>query len=81
MKGKAMITYDNVRISSVRVDDSYYDNKKKKHIKYATPKITKKVLFEDDCYDLGELYMQIKNSHERDPYNKIEVSFESKLEY
>jgi hypothetical protein len=76
-----MITYDNVRISSVRVDDSYYDNKKKKHIKYATPKITKKVLFEDDCYDLGELYMQIKNSHERDPYNKIEVSFESKLEY
>ena len=76
-----MITYDNVRISSVRVDDSYYDYKKKKHIKYATPKITKKLLFDDNCYDLGELYMQIKNSHERDPYNKIEVSFESKLEY
>ena len=76
-----MITYDNVRISSVRVDDSYYDRKKEKTIKYATPKITKKVLFEDNCYDLGELYLQIKNSHERDPYNKIEVSFESKLEY
>jgi hypothetical protein len=76
-----MITYDNVRISSVRVDDSYYDRKKEKTIKYATPKITKKVLFEDNCFDLGELYMQIKNCIERDPYNKIEVSFESKLEY
>ena len=40
-----------------------------------------KLLFNDNCYDLGDLYMQIKNSHERDPYNKIEVSFESKLEY
>ena len=76
-----MITYDNVRISSVRVDDSYYDKKKKKHIKYATPKVTKKLLFNDNCYDLGDLYMQIKNSHERDPYNKIEVTFDSKLEY
>ena len=76
-----MITYDKVKIYSVRTDDDYYDQKKKKHIKYAKPKITKKLLFDDDCYDLGELYMQIKNSHERDPYNKIEVSFESKLEY
>ena len=24
---------------------------------------------------------QIKNCHDREPYNKIEVSFESKLEY
>ena len=76
-----MITYDNVRISSVRVDDSYYDRKKEKTIKYATPKVTKKVLFEDSCFDLGELYLQIKNCHDRDPYNKIEVSFESKMEY
>ena len=76
-----MITYDKVRISSVRVDDDYYDSKKKKRIKYAKPKVTKKLLFDDNCYDLGELYMQIKNSHERDPYNKIEVIFESKLEY
>ena len=76
-----MITYDNVRISSVRVDDSYYDHKKKKHINYTKPKTTKKVLFEDSCLDIGELYLQIKNCHDRDPYNKIEVSFESKLEY
>ena len=76
-----MITYDNVRISSVRVDDSYYDHKKKKHINYTKPKTTKKVLFEDSCLDIGELYLQIKNCHDREPYNKIEVSFESKLEY
>ena len=76
-----MITYDKVKIYSVRTDDDYYDQKKKKHIKYAKPKITKKLLFDDNCYDLGELYMQIKNCHERDPYNKIEVSFQSNLEY
>ena len=76
-----MITYDDVKIYSVNVDDTYYDQKKKKHIKYAKPKITKKLLFEDNCYDLGELYTQIKNCHERDPYRKIEVSFKSNLEY
>ena len=76
-----MITYDNVKISSVRVDDSYYDHKKKKHINYTKPKTTKKVLFEDSCLDIGELYLQIKNCHDREPYNKIEVSFESKMEY
>jgi len=76
-----MITYDNVKISSVKVDDSYYDHKKKKHINYTKPKTTKKVLFEDSCLDIGELYLQIKNCHDREPYNKIEVSFESKMEY
>jgi hypothetical protein len=76
-----MITYDKVKIYSVRTEDSYYDVKKKKHIKYAKPKVTKKLLFDDNCYDLGEFYMQLKNCHERDPYNKIEVSFNSSLEY
>jgi len=76
-----MITYDNVKVHSVRIDDTYYDSKKKKYIKYAKPKITKTLLFKDNCFDLGELYLQIKNCHDRDRYNKIEVSFESKLEY
>ena len=76
-----MITYNKIRISSVRSDDTYYDRKKKKHIKYAKPKITKKLLFEDDLYDLGELYRQIRNAHDRDPYHKIEVTFNSTLEY
>ena len=76
-----MITYDNVKIHSVRSDDTYYDRKKKKHIKYAKPKVTKKLLFDDHVWDIGELYVQLKNCHDRDPFNKIEVSFESKLEY
>ena len=76
-----MITYNKTRISSVRIDDDYYDGKKKKRIKYAKPKITKKLLFEDDLYDLGELYRQIRNAHDRDPYHKIEVTFNSTLDY
>ena len=35
-----MITYDKVKISSVRIDDDYYDGKKKKRIKFN--KIVKK---------------------------------------
>jgi hypothetical protein len=76
-----MITYDKVRISSVRVDDDYYDSKKKKRIKYTKPKVTKKLLFEDSLYDLGELYRQIRNAHDRDPYHKIEVTFNTTLDY
>ena len=76
-----MITYEKVRISSVRIDDDYYDSKKNKRIKYAKPKVTKKLLFEDSLYDLGELYRQIRNAHDREPYEKIEVTFNSNLEY
>ena len=76
-----MITYDKVKISSVRIDDDYYYSKKKKHIKYTKPKVTKKLLFEDDLYDLGELYRQIRNAHDRDPYHKIEVTFNTTLDY
>ena len=53
----------------------------KKYINFKQPKIIKKELFNDDCYDLGELYSQIKNCHDRDPYNEMEVSFTSKLEF
>jgi len=35
-----MITYDKVKIHSVRTDDTYYDSKKKKHIKNAKQKVT-----------------------------------------
>ncbi len=76
-----MITYDDVKICSVTVNDTYYDQKKKKHIKYAKPKVTKKLLFQDHVWDIGELYVQLKNCHDRDPFNEIEVTFKSKLEY
>ena len=75
------IHYNNVKIYSVRTEEGSYNEKKKKYIKFKQPKIIKKELFNDDCYDLGELYSQIKNCHERDPYNEMEVSFTSKLEF
>jgi hypothetical protein len=76
-----MIYFKNVKIQSVRTDDDYYDHKKKKRIKYAKPKVTRKTLFEDSCYDVGELYLQLKNCHDRDPYNQVEVTFKSTMEY
>ena len=39
-----MLTYDNVKIISTRIDDDYWDEKKRKQIKYKHPKITKKTL-------------------------------------
>ena len=75
------IHYNNVKIYSVRTEEGSYNEKKKKYIKFKQPKIIKKELFNDDCYDLGELYSQIKNCHDRDPYNEMEVSFTSKLEF
>ena len=52
---------------------------KKKHIKYKTPKITKKTLFENNVYDIGELYTAIKFSLDQE-YN-VSVSFDVKLEF
>ncbi len=75
------IHYNNVKIYSVRTQEGSYNEKKKKYIKFKEPKIIKKELFNDDCYDLGELYSQIKNCHDRDPYNEMEISFTSKLEF
>tara|TARA_R110002049_G_scaffold180999_1_gene348013 strand:- start:271 stop:504 length:234 start_codon:yes stop_codon:yes gene_type:complete len=75
------IHFEKVKIQSVRIDDDYYDHKKKKRIKYSTPKIEKKTLFEDTVYDIGELYLQLKNCHDRDPYNPMEVTLKSTQEY
>ena len=77
------IHFENVKIQSVKVEDSFYDSKKGKHIKYKNPKIIKKTLFEDDhVYDVGELYLQLKNCHDRAIYDgEIQVSFTSRLEY
>ena len=75
------IHYNNVKIYSVRTQEGSYNEKKKKYIKFKEPKIIKKELFNDDCYDLGELYSQIKNCHDRDQYYELEVSFTSKLEF
>jgi hypothetical protein len=75
-----MISFDKVKITQVTTTETYYNPKTKKHIKYKTPKITKKVLFEDYCFDIGELYVQIKNCHDRG-YENIQVSFSTNIEY
>jgi len=75
------IFFENIQIHSVRTQTQYYDPKKKKHLKYKEPKVTKKLLFkDDDCYDVGELFIQLKNCHDRAVYdNELQVSFTSKF--
>ena len=55
-----MLTFDNLKIISTEIDEGKYDHKKGKHIKYKSPKITKKTLFDGDVYGLGELYDVMK---------------------
>tara|TARA_R100001443_G_scaffold20302_1_gene32203 strand:+ start:320 stop:550 length:231 start_codon:yes stop_codon:yes gene_type:complete len=76
-----MLTYDNIKIISTRIDDDYYDEKKRKHIKYKHPKITKKTLFDGNVFDLGELYTAMKFATDQDNYNEISVNFNIKQEY
>ena len=78
-----MILFDNIQVHSVRTQKEYYDPKKKKHLKYKEPKVTRKLLLkEEDCYDIGEVYLQLKNCHDRAVYDdKLQVSFTSKLSY
>jgi len=77
-----MMTFDKVKITAIRTKEDYYCDKKKKRLKYATPKVYKKVMFEDDIYELGELYREMKNCNERKSYDsKLVVSFEVSIDY
>jgi hypothetical protein len=79
-----MLAYKNIKLIAVTTESEYYDEKKNKHIKYKTPKVTKKTIFEDGyCHDLGELYEIIKfNTEKHFGYNTIiEAKFEPYNEY
>ena len=76
-----MLTYDNIKIISTRIDDDYYDEKKRKHIKYKHSKITKTTLCDGNVFDLGELYTAMKFETDQDNYNEISVNFNIKQEY
>ncbi len=79
-----MLNYNNIVIKSVQTRTYYYDHKKKKHINYKKPKITTKILHEEDsCYDLGELYEIIKfHTDKQGQYgNDIKVSFDTNIEF
>jgi len=57
---------DNLKITKVRTDVDYYDNKK--------PKITKKVLLNDESCSFLDLYDHLKHNGEKH-HDSIEVSF------
>jgi len=76
------MTFDKVKITSVKTDVDYYCSKKKKRLQYKTPKVYKRVLFEDTIWELGELYREMKNCHERKDYgSKLIVSLEVSIDY
>tara|TARA_R110000782_G_C14468242_1_gene374336 strand:+ start:211 stop:441 length:231 start_codon:yes stop_codon:yes gene_type:complete len=76
-----MMQYNNVKISSVEVKDGQYNEKKKKYVKYKEPKIIKKVVQEDNFFDLGELYNAVNFHVNNDPYRKFEVKFTAYKEW
>ena len=79
-----MLNYKNVVITSTKTQYAYYDEKKKKSIDYKKPKITTKILHEEEyCCDLGELYETIKfHTDKQSMYgNDIKVSFDTYIEY
>ena len=76
-----MICYENVKIHQVETRDGKYNDKKKKYIKFAKPTITKKLIFEDCYSSLEELSNEIRHAVMRGSGDKIEVSFEAKMEY
>ena len=81
---RPIIHFEDVKITHVEKTTSKYNSKKKKHIDYKKPKITTKILHEEDsCYDLGELYEIIKfHTDKQGQYgNEIKVSFDTGIEY
>jgi len=56
-----MICYENVNIYEVNKREGEYNDKKKKYIKFAKPKITKKLVFEDCYSSLEELSNEIRH--------------------
>ena len=78
-----MISYDNVKIMVIDTREGEYNYKKKKYIKFKTPKLTKKTVFDDNCYDLGDLFTAIKFQCDRTlgTNDEIEVSFKVNQEF
>jgi len=71
---------DKLKITKVKIDEEYYDNKKDKHIKYKKPKITKKILLDDEDCSFLDLYDHLKHNREKH-YDNIEVSFTLERNY
>ena len=76
-----MISYDKLKISEIIEDDGKWNEKKKKYIRYKTPIVSKKVVFEYNHISLEELANEIRQAVLRNPYREIEVTFKAKFEY
>jgi len=79
-----MINYNDIKVTAVTTEKDYYDSKKKKHIKYKKPKITRKVLNTDNsAFDLGELYEIVKFYTEKHSgyRTECEITFRTNIEY
>jgi len=60
-----MLNIGDIKITKIRTEKDYYDHKKKKTIKYKNPKVTKKIVYEGSCYDIGEFYETLKFNVEK----------------
>ena len=80
-----MINYNDIKVTAVTTEKDYYDSKKKKHMKYKKPKITRKLLNVDNlhAYDLGELYEIIRFYTEKHSgyRTECEITFRTNVEY
>jgi len=77
-----MLRYNEVKVVKVDTRETYYDEKKKKSVKYKKPIVKKTTVFSDNyIYDLGELYETMKFLSQKHCYSTLEVSFEVGIEY
>ena len=76
-----MISYNQLSISEVNTKEGEYNHKKKKHVKFAKPKITTKEVFSQEWTSLEELAAEVRQAVIRNPYDVIEVKFTATMEY
>tara|TARA_R110000764_G_scaffold122512_1_gene210134 strand:+ start:972 stop:1205 length:234 start_codon:yes stop_codon:yes gene_type:complete len=71
-----MINYDSVRMWTVHTQTHEYDKKTQKHVALKKPIETEKMHVKDEeAYGLEEVYDLMRYAIQRDPYNKIYVSY------
>ena len=74
-----MYTMKNIKITKIETEEGYWSDKKNKHIKYKTPKITNTVVYETKyIYNGNELteVLAFCSKHHSDYSNQIKVEFD-----
>ena len=75
-----MISYNNVSIKEVNTKEGEYNHKKKKHVKFAKPKVTKREVCFSEWSSLEELAADVRHHVIKNPYDVIVVSFTATME-